>query len=77
MRGRTESHRKINKVITMNNSPLQKGIYVHGLGSGANTDMLQSVQKHLPMFDWYAVEVNEDLAQSVKIINAAIEIYRP
>ena len=47
MSGGTESYRKINKVITMNNSPLQKGIYVHGLGSGANTDTLQSVRKHL------------------------------
>ena len=58
-----------------NNSP--KGIYVHGLGSGANTDTLLSVQKHLPMFDWHAVEVNEDLSQSVKIINGAIETYHP
>lgn len=53
------------------------GIYVHGLGSGANTDTLQSVQRHIPMFDWKAVEVNEDFAQSVKRINDAIEAYHP
>lgn len=61
----------------MNDNKLPKGIYVHGLGSGANTDTLQSVRKHLPMFDWYAVEVNEDLDQSVKIINDAIETHHP
>ena len=55
----------------MNNN----GIYVHGLGSGANTDTLQSVQKHLPMFEWEAVEVNEDIVQSVKRINDAIEAF--
>lgn len=54
-----------------------KAIYVHGLGSGANTDTLKSVRKYLPMFDWYAVEVNEDLSQSVRIINVAIETYHP
>ena len=57
----------------MNNT----GIYVHGLGSGANTDTLQSVQKYLPMFEWKAVELNEDLAQSVKRINEAIRDYNP
>ena len=52
-------------------------LYVHGLGSGANTDTLLSVKKHLPMFEWYAVEVNEDISQSVKIINHAIEELKP
>ena len=61
----------------MNDNKLPKGIYVHGFDSEANTDTLQSVRKHLPLFDWYAVEVNEDLAQSVKIINDAIEMYHP
>ena len=61
----------------MNDNKLPKGIYVHGLGSGANTDTLQSVRKHLPMFDWKAVEVNEDLTQSVKRINDAIEAFNP
>lgn len=61
----------------MNDNKLPKGVYVHGLGSGANTDTLLSVRKHLPTFDWYAVEVNENLGQSVKIINSAIETYHP
>ena len=56
---------------------MKTAIYVHGLGSGGNTDTMKSVRKYLPMFDWYAVEVNEDLSQSVKIINAAIEAYLP
>lgn len=61
----------------MDNNISPKGIYVHGLGSGANTDTLLSIQKHLPMFEWHAVEVNEDLSQSVKTINGAIETYHP
>ena len=56
---------------------MNTAIYVHGLGSGANTDTLKSLRKYLPMFDWYAVEVNEDLSLSVKIINATIEKYHP
>lgn len=61
----------------MDNNISPKGIYVHGLGSGANTDTLLSVRKNLPMFDWHAVEVDEDLSRSVKIINGAIETYHP
>ena len=56
---------------------MKTAIYVHGLGSGANTDTLKSVRKYLPMFEWHAVEVNEDLSKSVRIINAAIETYHP
>lgn len=47
-------------------------IYVHGLGSGAATSTLSEVRKCLPQFVWYAVEVNEDPEESVRIINNAI-----
>ena len=54
-----------------------KGIFVHGLGSGADSDAFRSVSKHLPMFEWHAVEVNEDPEHSVEIINAAIDSFHP
>ena len=61
----------------MDTNILLKGLYVHGLGSGANSNTVVSERKYLPDYDWHAVEVNEDLAQSVRIINAAIDMYQP
>ena len=48
-------------------------IYVHGLGSGAATSTLAQVQKYLPQFIWHAVEVNENMEESIRLINKAIK----
>ena len=55
----------------------EKAIYVHGLGSGAASSTISTIRKVLPMYDWQAIEVNEDPVSSVRIINAAILEHRP
>lgn len=61
----------------MNTDGLPIGIFVHGLGSGANSEPFKSVYRHLPMFDWRAIEVNENPEESIAIINSAVEEYHP
>ena len=55
----------------------EKAIYAHGLGSGAASSTISTIRKVLPMYDWQAIEVNEDPVSSVRIINAAILEHRP
>ena len=50
----------------------KKAIYVHGLGSGAASSTIGIVRKVFPEYEWTAVEVNEDPAASVDVINQAI-----
>ena len=47
----------------------KKAIYVHGLGSGAASSTIGIVRKVFPEYEWTAVEVNEDPAASVDVIN--------
>ena len=55
----------------------EKAIYVHGLGSGAASSTISTIRKVLPMYDWVAIEVNEDPVASVRIINDAITEHCP
>lgn len=54
-----------------------KAIYVHGLGSGAATSALSTLGRIMSQYEWHAVEVNENLPESVAIINAAVEELDP
>lgn len=55
----------------------KKAIYVHGLGSGAASSTVGIVRKVFPEYEWTAVEVNEDPAASVDVINQAIGQLHP
>ena len=55
----------------------KKAIYVHGLGSGAASSTIGIVRKVFPEYEWTAVEVNEDPAASVDVINQAIVQLHP
>ena len=55
----------------------EKAVYVHGLGSGAASSTISTIRKVLPMYDWQAIEVNEDPVDSLQIINAAIKDHCP
>lgn len=55
----------------------KKAIYVHGLGSGAASSTIGIVRKVFPEYEWTAVEVNEDPAASVDVINQAIGRLHP
>ena len=52
-------------------------IYIHGLGSGANTSAIKTISKILPQYKWHALEVNENLKESVAIIDAAVKELDP
>ena len=52
-------------------------IYIHGLGSGANTSAIKTISKILPQYKWHALEVNENLKESVAIIDAAVKKLDP
>ena len=55
----------------------KKAIYVHGLGSGAASSTIGIVRKVFPEYEWTSVEVNEDPAASVDVINQAIVQLHP
>ena len=59
------------KMVEMN------AIYIHGLGSGANTSALKTISKILPQYKWHALEMNENLKESVAIIDAAVKKLKP
>ena len=52
-------------------------IYIHGLGSGASTSAVKTISKLLPQYKWHALEVNENLKESVAIIDAAVKELDP
>ena len=52
-------------------------IYIHGLGSGANTSAIKTISKILPQYKWHPLEVNENLKESVAIIDAAVNELHP
>lgn len=52
-------------------------IYIHGLGSGASTSAVKSISKILPQYKWHTLEVNENLKDSVAIIDEAVRRLQP
>lgn len=52
-------------------------IYIHGLGSGASTSAVKTIAKILPQYEWHALEMNENLKESVAIIDAAVKELKP
>lgn len=52
-------------------------IYIHGLGSGASTSAVKTISKILPQYKWHALEMNENLKESVAIIDAAVKELKP
>lgn len=52
-------------------------IYIHGLGSGANTSAVKAISKILPQYKWHTLEVNENLKDSVEIIDEAVRRLQP
>lgn len=56
---------------------MKKAIYVHGLGSGAASTTIDIVRKVFREYEWIAVEVNEDPAESVRTINQEIKRLKP
>ena len=52
-------------------------IYIHGLGSGASTSAVKAISKLLPQYKWHTLEMNEDLKESVAIIDKAVTDLKP
>ena len=52
-------------------------IYIHGLGSGASTSAVKAISKLLPQYKWHTLEMNEDLKESVAIIDKAVSDLKP
>ena len=52
-------------------------IYIHGLGSGASTSAVKTISEILPQYKWHALEVNENLKESVAIIDEAVKCLQP
>ena len=52
-------------------------IYIHGLGSGASTSAVKTISKILPQYKWHTLEVNENLKESVAIIDEAVKRLEP
>ena len=52
-------------------------IYIHGLGSGASTSAVKTISKILPQYKWHTLEVNENLKESVAIIDEAVKRLHP
>ena len=48
-------------------------IYIHGLGSGAATSAVKTISKILPQYKWHPLEMNENLKESVAVIDAAVK----
>lgn len=48
-------------------------IYIHGLGSGAATSAIKTISKILPQYKWHTLEMNENLKESVAVIDAAVK----
>lgn len=48
-------------------------IYIHGLGSGADTSAVKTILKILPQYKWHPLEMNENLKESVAVIDAAVK----
>lgn len=56
------------KMVEMN------AIYIHGLGSGAATSAVRTISKILPQYKWHPLEMNENLKESVIVIDAVKEL---
>ena len=52
-------------------------IYIHGLGSGAATSAVKTISKILPQYKWHPLEMNENLTESVAVIDAAVKELMP
>lgn len=52
-------------------------IYIHGLGSGAATSAVKNISKILPQYKWHPLEMNENLKESVAVIDAAVKELKP
>ena len=52
-------------------------IYIHGLGSGAATSAVKIISKILPQYKWHPLEMNENLKESVAVIDAAVKELKP
>ena len=48
-------------------------IYIHGLGSGAAPSAVKIISKILPQYKWHPRELNENLKESVAVIDAAVK----
>ena len=59
------------KMVDMN------AIYIHGLGSGASTSAVKTISRLLPQYKWHALEMNENLKESVAIIDDAVKRLQP
>ena len=59
------------KMVDMN------AIYIHGLGSGASTSAVKTISRLLPQYKWHALEMNENLKESVAIIDEAVKRLQP
>ena len=55
----------------------KRAIYVHGLGSGAASTTIDIVRKVFPEYEWTPVEVNEDPAESLSVIDGEIARRNP
>ena len=52
-------------------------IYIHGLGSGAVTSAVKTISKILPQYKWHPLEINENLKESVAVIDAEVNELMP
>ena len=59
------------KMVEMN------AIYIHGLGSGASTSAVKTISKILPQYKWHTLEMNENLKESVAVIDDAVKRLEP
>ena len=52
-------------------------IYIHGLGSGAVTSAVKTISKILPKYKWHPLEMNENLKESVAVIDVVVNELMP
>lgn len=52
-------------------------IYIHGLGSGANSGTKSSFLRYLPEYEWICPEVSEHPEESLAIIHEHIQVFSP
>jgi len=52
-------------------------IYIHGLGSGANSGTKSSFTRYLPDYEWVCPEVSEHPEESLAIINEYVKVFSP
>ena len=52
-------------------------IYIHSLGSRAVTSAVKTISKILPQYKWHPLEMNENLKESVAVIDVVVNELMP